>query len=291
MSERPAPSKPRTILGLEAAPTDDSLKALDVIEEISPQDDMYNGNLDHYFQVGRSAVRSLSIALQGAGKREVSSVLDCPSGHGRVLRMLKAALPGAELTACDIDRGAVEFCAETFGAVPVYAQTRPEQIRFDREFDLIWSGSLFTHLEADRFGGFLRLFGSYLAPDGLLVFTTNGSSRHKVLSGLLEEEPETESDRVEREQAANYFPLPPGSLAGMAADYEREGFAYAAYDFMENFGGTLSSPAWVCKQLERLPELQLIAYTEQGWNVQDVVACMRRRCHSSSAGVTLASQF
>jgi hypothetical protein len=69
--------------------------------------------------------------------------------------MLKAAFPGAELTACDIDRDAVEFCAETFGAVPVCAETRPEQIRFDREFDLIWSGSLFTHLEAERFGGFL----------------------------------------------------------------------------------------------------------------------------------------
>jgi SAM-dependent methyltransferase len=254
------------------------LESLDVIQEISPRDDMYRGYPEHYFSLGRDAVRSLRIAMRVARKGEVSSVLDCPSGHGRVLRTLKAAFPDAELTACDIDRDAVAFCAQTFGATPVYAATRPEDIRFEREFDLIWSGSLLTHLEAERFMGFLRLFESCLAPGGLMVFTTNGPHTHRMLRSLLETSPpQTETERVAREQAELYFPVPKGAFEKMAADYERDGFTYADYDFMENFGATLSSPAWVCKRLEQLPGLRLINYTEQGWDmVQDVVACVRR---------------
>jgi hypothetical protein len=36
------------------------------------------------------------------------------------------------------------------------------------------------------------------------------------------------------------------------------------------------TPAWVCKQLERFPQLRLVHYFEQGWGaMQDVVACQR----------------
>ena len=255
----------------------DQLSALNVNEEISARDDMYRGDIDHYFRVGRGAVESIQLAMQAAWKSDVTSILDCPCGHGRVMRTLQSAFPDAELTACDIDRDAVEFCAETFEAVPVYAETRPEDIRFDREFDLIWSGSLLTHLEAERFMGFLRLFASYLAPDGLLVFTTNGPHTYSLLRRLLEDPPgETEAKRIEREQAALYFPIPETEVGRMVNEYQTTGFTYTDYEFMENFGATLSSPTWVCKELEQLPNLRLITYTNRGWDkVQDVVACQR----------------
>jgi len=267
----PAPQENESIRGSEGPPE------LTVIEEISERDDMFRGDIDHYFRVGRGAVESIWLAMQAAWKSDIHSILDCPCGHGRVLRTLKSAFPDAELTACDIDRDAVQFCAETFDAVPAYAETRPEEIRFDRKFDLIWSGSLLTHLEAERFVGFLSLFASYLAPDGLLVFTTNGPHTYSMLHRLAEiPREETVAERIDREQAALYFPIPQTEVVPMIEKYRTSGFAYTDYEFMDNFGATLASPAWICKQLEQLPDLRLVTYTHRGWDrVQDVVACIR----------------
>src|SRR5581483_10052394 len=74
-----------------------------VIRRISPRDEMYAGDADHYFGVGRSALRCVRLAMLAAGKQRVCRILDLPSGHGRVLRYLKAAFPEARLTACDLD--------------------------------------------------------------------------------------------------------------------------------------------------------------------------------------------
>ena len=57
--------------------------------------------------------------LTAVGTQDVRRVLDFGCGHGRVMRVLKAALPDADLVACDIDEDALSFCAETFGAQPV----------------------------------------------------------------------------------------------------------------------------------------------------------------------------
>ena len=99
------------------------------------------------------------------GKRE--RILDLPSGHGRALRYLQAEYPEADLTACDIIRGAVEFCAETFGATPVYGKEDPADIELGT-YDLIWCGSLVTHVDAPRWDDFLDLFENALEPGGLL---------------------------------------------------------------------------------------------------------------------------
>src|SRR5437870_5495298 len=91
--------------------------------------------LSHYLESGRAA-------LTAAGKTDVRRILDLPCGHGRVLRVLKAAFPGAALTACDIDRDGVDFCASRFGAEPVYSVEDPGRIPVRGPFDLIWVGSL-----------------------------------------------------------------------------------------------------------------------------------------------------
>src|SRR5262249_54873619 len=148
-----------------------------VIRTRAPSDGMYGrygGAEEHYAHVGRSALLAIRTAMLAAGKDGVASILDLPCGHGRVLRYLKAAFPGARLTACDIERDGVDFCAETFGAVPVYSETRPDQVRIADRFDLIWCGSLLTHLGVETWRGFLELFVSLLQPEGLLVFTTHG---------------------------------------------------------------------------------------------------------------------
>ena len=58
------------------------------------------------------------------GKTEVRKILDLPCGYGRVLRMIHAAFPRATIHACNLNKDAVDFCAATFGAIPVYSSTK-----------------------------------------------------------------------------------------------------------------------------------------------------------------------
>ena len=100
-----------------------------LVEEISPHDQMDAGGRPSYLSTGVAALPPIRVALAAAGRESVDSVLDFGSGHGRVLRVLKAVFPDARLTACDLDRDAVDFCARTFGATPVYSHTDPAAFR------------------------------------------------------------------------------------------------------------------------------------------------------------------
>ena len=154
------------------------------------------------------------------------------------------------------------------------------------EFDLIWCGSLLTHLDADGWTGFLELFESLLSPRGLAVFTTNGPFTRDMLWLAAQtppiapddNKPLPESDPAYWPRSARgYFDLPDDSKEQMLGDYRETGFGYAHYPGSDGYGLSVASPAWVCCQLERAPALKLVTYVEHGWDkTQDVVACARR---------------
>jgi CBS domain-containing protein/SAM-dependent methyltransferase len=234
-----------------------------LIEEISEADTQYRRGRASYFWNGAAALRPIRAAFAAAGREDLDSsmnnVLDFASGHGRVLRVLKAAFPHARLTACDLDRDAVDFCARTFGASPVYSDADPARIEIDDRFDLIWSGSLFTHIDAPRWPGFLGLLASLLAPGGVLVFTTAGRS---VAAEMREGE--------HRGLAADL-------ARGLLEDFDRTGFGYRDYPGQADYGLSRARPSWVCGQIEQTAGIELLGYAERGWNGrQDAVACLRR---------------
>jgi hypothetical protein len=174
------------------------------------------------------------------------------------MRTLKAAFPDARLAGCDMDQSGVEFCARTFGAAPILSAADPAEIQIDDRFDLVWVGSMFTHLEQDRWAGFLRFLGSVLSPRGVLVFTTAGRFVVELMKG----------GQVSKG-------LHPEQAAQLIADYERAGFGYQEYRRRSGWGLARSSPAWVCATLDEVPELRLVSFVERGWlGLQDVVSCV-----------------
>ncbi|MGE3151116.1 MAG: class I SAM-dependent methyltransferase [Nitrospiraceae bacterium] len=235
-----------------------------VIRTISPNDEMYAGDRgfsDWYWYVGRSALDVIDQCLHAAKKpvSDIQHILDLPCGHGRVLRYLKAAFPTAEITACDVLRDGVEFCAETFAAKPVYSRNEPEQIELPlHQFDLIWVGSLFTHLNAERWPAFLRRLVRSLRKDGVLVFTTHGRYVYHRMKGL--------------EDAYEYC-LPYWSKTVALYEYERTGFGFGDYQNRQ-YGISLSAPGWVCSLVEQCG-LRCIHFQERGWHdIQDAYACV-----------------
>jgi len=218
------------------------------------EDGMYKGDGAHYFKVGLSALRCIDEAVASAGLREVRRVLDLPCGYGRVLRFLVHRFPEARITACEIDRAAVDFCVREFGAAPAYSRADLDAVDLGARFDLIWCGSLATHLGAEPTLALLKLFRRHLAPSGLALFTTHG-------------------DFVARRLPTKDFDygLTDERIARITRAYAREGHAYTDYPDRESYGISLTSPAWVREQARRAGRLREVYFKPRGWDEhQDV---------------------
>jgi CBS domain-containing protein/SAM-dependent methyltransferase len=228
--------------------------AAQVVTEISPRDLMYSGSWGSYAYAGVTALQVIQKMLGELDRPDPASILDLPCGHGRELRFLKVAYPDARFGVCDIDADGVEFCARVFDAEPTVSHEDPAQVAFDRPYDLAWSGSLFTHLSADRWAGFLDMFARAVVPGGLVMFTANGFLPESVLRDL---------------------GLGAGEAEQLLHDFRELNFGYV--DVGDgSWGLSLARPIWVKEQLERSP-LELVSYERWAWRPpeppQDVLVC------------------
>jgi len=232
---------------------------LEINREVAPADQMYAYAPELYFFAGRAAVRCIALAMAAAGVKQVHNILDFGSGFGRVLRYLHAAFPEAALTASEMRQDKLDWCHEKFGARGVPSAEDPTRLRFDDQFDLIWAGSILTHVGEDRWTDFVRLFANSLRHGGVVVFTVYG----KYVADLIR-------------AGKQHLNLTPQEAEELVRDYEYSGFGFrpsARVGAGKSDGDTIVSPAWVCRQLETVPSLELVSYTEHAWMSQDVVAC------------------
>jgi hypothetical protein len=96
--------------------------------QISASETMTGPN---YLWVGAVAIEIIISSIGASRLTEVKNVLDLPWGHGRVLRHLVKLFPSAQVDACDLDRGGLEFCAERFGARPIHSREDLTSVGFD----------------------------------------------------------------------------------------------------------------------------------------------------------------
>jgi 2-polyprenyl-3-methyl-5-hydroxy-6-metoxy-1,4-benzoquinol methylase len=257
------------------------------VAQIVAADEQMGGaqNPRHYFGVGQSALRLVKLGLLAGGKSldSVRSILDFPCGHGRVLRTLHAAFPRARLTASDLLREGVAFCVDAFGATPVYSQPMPTVDIFPDagNYDLIFVGSLMTHLDSPHWPHFLGLFEALLAPEGLLIVTTHGPFvayrlQHGETYGYQDAHapkdtrPWTAADGAALAGAANH------GILHLLRQYQQTGFGYLD-DGSGCYGITRATPVWTLQQCERLQSLRVATYLERGWdNHQDAVMLSKR---------------
>lgn len=230
-----------------AAPERELLRQVE--SRISPRDTMYTGDGAHYFKVGLSAMRAVEEAMRRANLSAVGRVLDLPCGHGRVLRFLSRRFPQAACTACDLDRDGVDFCARVFGATPVYSTSDLDTLSFDARFDLIWCGSLITHLDANQTRALFRLFARQLAPGGLLVFSAHG-------------------DFVARRMPTGEFDymLTGAQVETITRRYAETGFGYEDYAGQGGYGVALTSPAWIRARIKEVSGLKEVYFAERIWD-------------------------
>lgn len=230
-----------------------------VSSRIYYRDGMYHGDGRHYYKVGLSATGCIDEALAGAEMPDPRAILDFPCGSGRVLRFLVHRFPEAELTACELERGPVEFCARTFGAHPAFSALNLDEVSLERKFDLIWCGSLVTHLDEAGIVSLLKLFKRHLVQGGLMIFTTHG-------------------DFVQRRIPTRDFEygLDQEQIDRIGVDYPATGYGFADYPQEKGYGVSLTSPAWIRARVGELGGLREVFFKERGWDDhQDVFGFVR----------------
>jgi SAM-dependent methyltransferase len=217
---------------------------------------MFTGDIADYLSVTHSAVAQVGHAMTVCGRTSFDRILDLPCGHGRVMRGLRAAFPEAELTGCDINRDGVDFCARQFGAIPVYSDPVPSKVPLDGDFDLIWVGSLLTHLDAEGCREFLELFRAHLSEGGLLLFSSHGRNA-------------VERWRKDDDRAR-----------AIARGFRKRGFGYRDHAGVSGYGTSAFTASWVADLVSDWTDLMLVGYVERGLaDHQDLIVMLKMDVH------------
>jgi SAM-dependent methyltransferase len=247
----------QTLLASASLSDNERILLSDISLRIRHRDWGYDaGRADQYLSVGLSAIRCIDMGLKEL-QREIATirtVLDFPCGSGRVLRFLRVRFSGANIYGGELNKGALRFCQEHLGIQPVVSHVDFSKISLSKSFDLIWSGSLVTHLSESATRDVLRFFCRHLNQGGICVFTTHG----KYPSLLMENKEWT-------------YGLDDEHRRILIQQYRDCGYGYVEHKEMKGYGVSLSTPDKVRSLAAAVGAWKEVLYLERGWdNHQDV---------------------
>jgi SAM-dependent methyltransferase len=229
----------------------------DICTVISPSETMIGNN---YISVGESAAEAIAISVAASQSESIEHVLDLPCGHGRVLRHLIGLFSNAQFDVCDLDEEGARFCQDQFGAHIVPANVDLSSVVFPRKYDLIWIGSLFTHLSERITRRYLSYLARQLSPTGIIVATFHGRWSERMQTLI----PYTDELR----------------WGVVKQGFDRWGYGYTDYapglghDFVPgSYGISAVRPDHLMEIVERIPGVRIFHFQEKGWgNNHDVLA-------------------
>ena len=237
-----------------AVHADDEMLAFALAARAGEQD----AALAEYLWNGRwiaDTVLALSAGRLG-GARGIGRLLDFACGYGRLTRWLAAELGAHRLVVSDIVAPAVEFQRARFGVEGFVSTARPEDLPCHERFDLVWVGSLFTHLPEPAFRAWLARLAELVGERGLLAFTTldmSLSPESRDLAGSGHRFAPTSESRVLDREAYGTAWVTPGyvarAVAGLAGDWQLRRVARGVCDYQDL---VLVAPA-ASESLARLP--------------------------------------
>jgi SAM-dependent methyltransferase len=215
----------------------------------------------HYFEIGADAIRLIVSELLRGVRNVPRTILDFPCGAGRVTRHLRAFFPDSRVFACDLYDQHVDFCVNELGAEGILSKENFDELDFGRQFDLIFCGSLLTHLPGNLFRPALRLLSRSLTDEGIAIVTLLG--RH-----------------AEYVQRHKWKYLDDELFAVAASTVADTGFGFVDYDQgirskfdrQARYGIALARPHWILKLAEEDSQTRVLGFAERGWdNHQDVL--------------------
>ena len=126
---------------------------------------------------GKRTAEDIETALAQGGSSidEIGRALDFGCGCGRLLLEAVDRWPHIRWSGSDVDERAIKWCESHLPGARVLVNPPLPPLPFaDGEFDLIWCGSVFTHLDEARQDAWLTDLKRTLAPGGHLLASVHG---------------------------------------------------------------------------------------------------------------------
>ena len=132
--------------------------------------------IEQFIASGEKVVADIEGALGSVGKSmaQARTFLDFGCGCGRLIIALSGRWPDLEITGCDVNERGIVWCQRHLqGSNCVINDPLPPSPFEDGSFDLIWCGSVFTHLDEIRQDSWLAI-RRMLKPGGMLLASVHG---------------------------------------------------------------------------------------------------------------------
>lgn len=218
--------------------------------KISERDGMFNpSNPRQYFRCGAEAAQICLEGLRSADLTpgEVSRVIDYACGYGRVTRFLRASFPAASILGADIDQRALSHLEATQAERTHLLDGSCDALPVEGKVDLIWVGSLFTHVPRDYVAGLLTSMRQIISDRGVLVFTMHG---------------EYVIDRLKsREKTYN---LSDDGMRDIIEQFSGSGYGFSVYPGRTGYGISAATRGQVTELLNAAG-FKLVSFATRGW--------------------------
>lgn len=232
------------------------------------RDVVSSGGLVGFLDAGFASFLALQRVLgaRGVSFERAGRVLDFGCGCGRLLRLLRPYAASTELYGCDIDETAIAWCRKELDWVTTrVSRTTPPLPYDDDTFDVVYSISVFSHLEERNHLEWIAELARVSKPRGLVVLTTHGPAALARLAA--------------NPAACAEVGLTLAQVEAAQRDLARDGYAFCRQEELAHdadlYGMTFLTPAYVDRHWSAQFEvLQHDSQGLQGW--QDVVVLRSR---------------
>lgn len=233
------------------------------------RDVVSSGGLVGFLDAGFASYMALArvLAEHKTSFEASERILDFGCGCGRLLRLLRPLEARTELHGCDVDEQAIAWCRRDLDWVATQVSaTVPPLTYADGSFDLVYSISVFSHLEERNHLLWIEELARVANPRGLVVVTTHGPA---ALSQLIADPRKCADVGLTSEQVHQ-----------AERDLQRDGYAFCSQEQLAQqtdlYGMTFVTRDYIerswCAHFEILShESQGL----QGW--QDIVVLRSRR--------------
>ncbi len=134
--------------------------------------------LIEYLRDGIESFNFIEKALEDNNKNfsKVKSFLDFAAGFGKLERLLVTRIEANKIWASDIKESANKFVKNTFSVNSFNSSFDPKKLNIEKKFEIIFVGSLFSHLNEELFIEWLVALYKLIENNGILILSVHDMS-------------------------------------------------------------------------------------------------------------------